>query len=147
MADEVRLPRFDDWKRSLDGSVGLWDYASQEGGLTLAFAFASLLWPRLIEVEGCILLEQRFDETTFRQWRGQFGDDREAIERTMNHVHLWDLFDPSGEGISEDAVELLATTYAKAWGAAYRNQFPDLVGRAVVTHDYGPTVTLFTAGS
>jgi hypothetical protein len=91
MADEVRLPRFEDWKRSVGGSVGLWDYASKEGGATLAFAFASLFWPGLVEVEGCILLAQRFDETAFRQWRGQFGDDREAIERMMNHVHLWDL--------------------------------------------------------
>jgi hypothetical protein len=146
--DEIRLPRFEDWRSGFGGSVGLWDYASREGSLTLAFAFVSLLWPRLIEVDGCVLLEAQFDPTAFEQWRARLGDDRERIERTMNHMHLWDLFDPASEGVSESGLESLAAVIAQTWQAAFRQQFPERLGKAVVLsgdEEYGPTITMFTA--
>jgi hypothetical protein len=56
MSDEklVRLPMFEQWRARFGGTAGLWDYAGQEGGATLAVAFASLFFPRLIEVGDCV---------------------------------------------------------------------------------------------
>jgi hypothetical protein len=145
--DEVKLPRFEEWRRGFDGRVSLWDYASRKGGVTLALAFASLFWPQLIEVEDCILLKERYDPDAFRQWRAQLGDQREAIERAVNHVHLWDLFDAASEDVPDEGLDCLAAAMAGTWAAAVAEQFPGRLGEVVVTQDgedYGPTITLFT---
>jgi hypothetical protein len=145
--DGSRLPRFDEWRRSFGGSVGLWDYAARKGGTTLALAFASLFWPRLVEVDGCILLLERYDPAVFRQWQERLGDQHDAIERTVNHVHLWDLFDPASEDVPAGELDSLADVLAATWRAALAEQFPDRIGEVVVERDgedYGPTITLFT---
>jgi hypothetical protein len=144
---EVRLPRFETWRESFDGSVGLWDYASREGGLTLALAFASLFFPRRIEVEDCVLLEARYEPVAFHQWREELGEDKDAIERVINHVHLWDLFDPAKEGVADAGLDSLLAVMSTTWEAAYAEQFPSRVGKVIVEQDgesYGPTITLCT---
>ena len=103
--------------------------------------------PRLIQVEDCVLIEERYDATAFQQWRAQLGDQRETIERTVNHVHLWDLVDATGEGVPDERLAALAQTMAAGWAAAVAEQFPERIGEVVVTgdeEDYGPTITLFT---
>ena len=70
-----------------------------------------------------------------------------GIERTINHVHLWDLFDPGPEGVSEDDVRGLADKIAHTWRCSLQEQFPDRNGDVVVDldeADYGPVLTLFT---
>jgi hypothetical protein len=141
------LPRFDLWRQDFGGAPTLWDYASQKGGMTLAIAFASLFWPKLIEVDGCVLLAERYDPETFRQWRDKLGDKREAIERTVNHIHLWDLFDPESDEVPDEQVRVLATTIAHTWRCALNQQFPGRNGDVALAWDepdYGPTLTLFT---
>lgn len=146
-AENSKLPRFERWRQSFGGSVGIWDYAAHEGGTTLALAFASLFWPRLVEVEGCVLLAENLRLTSFRQWRERLGDQREAIERTVNHVHLWDLFHPASEDVPASELDHLADVLGATWRVALAQQFPDRTGEVVVLRDgedYGPTITLFT---
>ncbi len=146
--DASSLPRFDEWRRDVAGSVGMWDYATQKGGITLAIAFGSLFWPRLIEVEDCVLLVERYDPDVFQQWRDRLGNEREAIERVINHVHLWDLFDPDSEGVPARELDSLAAVLGRTWRAALDAQFPDRIGEVHVARegeDYGPTLTLFTS--
>jgi hypothetical protein len=133
--DDVKLPRFEDWRQGFGGGVGLWDYASRKGGVTLAIAFARLFWPELIEVEDCVLLKERYDPTAFEQWRAQLGDQHEAIERTVNHVHLWDLFDPASEGVPEEGLDSLAAIIAETWRCALARQFPGRSGAVLLERD------------
>lgn len=143
-----RLPRFDEWRDGFGGSVGIWDYAAQKGGLTMALAFASLFWPELIDVDGSVFLAERFDASAYAQWRSQLGDRPEAIERTMNHVHLWDLFQPEREEVPAGELDRLAEIMAETWRVALARQFPERSGQVLLEsgdEDYGPTLTLFTS--
>ena len=141
------LPKFDLWRQDFGGTPTLWDYASQEGGMTLAIAFASVFWPKLIEVDGCVLLAERYDPETFRQWRDKLGDERGAIERVINHVHVWDLFNSESHEVPDEQVRALATTIADTWRCALNVQFPERDGEVALALDEpddGPTLTLFT---
>jgi hypothetical protein len=140
------LPRFDRWRKEFGGSPSLWDFAAQQGGITLAVAFASLFWPSLVEVDGCVLLAERYDPAAFREWREKLGERREEIERTVNHVHIWDLFDPEVEEVPDEWITELARTIARTWRAALLEKFPGREGEVVLASDeadYGPTLTLF----
>lgn len=145
--ESAGLPIFEAWRDGFGGGVGLWDYAAQKGGATLALAFASLFWPRLIDVDGCVFLAERYDPDAHRQWLESLSERPEALERTMNHVHLWDLFDPASEGIAAKELDRLAEVIAQTWRAALVDQFPNRGGDVEIANDdesYGPTLTLFT---
>ncbi|MBO0769103.1 MAG: hypothetical protein J2O48_10515 [Solirubrobacterales bacterium] len=142
-----RLPRFEQWSQEFDNPVSLWDYAARKGGTTLALAFASVFWPRLIEIDGCILLAERYEPSVFQAWKAQLGDRPEAIERTVNHVHLWDLFDPRDEDVPAGELDYLADVLAATWRAALADRFPDRDCEVVIAReaeDYGPTISFFT---
>lgn len=147
--DEDELPEFARWRSGFKGGrpVSLWDYAAHHGGATLAIAFASLFWPRLIDVSGCVVLVERYDAASFREWQAKFGDDRRAIEEIVNHVHLWDLFSSETEEVPDAQVEQLARTMARTWEMALADQFPERDPEVIFSCDhesYGPMLTLTT---
>jgi hypothetical protein len=145
--DPMELPKAAAWRASFGGEAGLFDYLAQEGGATRAVAFAALFWPTFVEVRGCIVWRERLDSANFERWWVELNGRRAEIEATINHLHLWDPFDPSEEQVSSDAISELAAVLARTWAAALRDQFPDLqfeVSRADDPDEYGPTLTVRT---
>lgn len=144
------LPRVKQWQKVFGGTPGLWDYLAQEGSATLALAFAALFWPRFVEIQGCVLLRDRYQPENFRQWWERLAGRVSQIEATINHIHLWDLFDPQKEEIPESALEELAYVLATCWECALRHAFPKRMFTVTVStgdEDYGPTVTFASLGS
>ena len=92
------------------------------------------------------MLAEHYQPDNFETWWEQLGGDNEKIERTINHLHLWDVFEPAKEGVPDDALQQLAEVLAGGWRAALSQQFP---GKAITvevsteTEDYGPTLTVF----
>jgi hypothetical protein len=143
----LSLPRIAGWRSSLTGagSLGLWDYLGQEGGATLAVGFAGLFWPSFVEVRGCVLLSERYDAATFEEWWAKLDGDVRGIEAVVNHVHLWDLFDPEAERVPDEALVDLAEVLARCWRAALADRYPGRSFDVAVTADeaeYGPTITI-----
>lgn len=138
------LPWVKQWQEAFGGTPGIWDYLAQEGSLTLALAFAALFWPSFVEIQGCVLLCDRYQPKNFQQWWDQLEGRVSQIEAMINHIHLWDLFDPQKETLPESALEELAYILATCWECALHHAFPDRVFRVTVStgdEDYGPTVT------
>lgn len=142
--DPLELPRIAGWRAAIgDDEFGVLDYLGQQGGATLAVAFTELFWPRFVEHRGCILLAHHFDERGFEQWWTRLDGDCGAIEATVNHLHLWDVFDPEAEDVPAQAMRHLADVLAKTWRAALHEQFPDrevVVEVSDTPEDYGPTI-------
>lgn len=145
--DPMALPRAARWRESFGGSPGLWDYLSHQGGATLAVAFAALFSPSFIEFRGCILLAEHFSEDNFEHWWQRLDGRRGEVEAIVNHLHLWDLFDP--EEVPDLALVELAQVLAGCWRAALAAEFPNRAFAVTVTDtddDYGPTVVLRSTG-
>lgn len=128
----------------LDAAGGLLDVVGRSGAAA-AIAFAGLFWPRFVEVRGCVLLAEHFDAASFERWWEQLDGDRPAIEATINHLHLWDVFDPEADGVPPAGMRWLAAVLARTWRAALDEQFPDrelTVSVSDEPDDYGPTLVV-----
>jgi hypothetical protein len=129
----------------LSGDSNHLGHVGQVGGATLAAAFATLFWPTFVESRGCVLLAERYDEDAFEAWRQSLNGDRRGIEAVVNHVHIWDIFDPDAEGMPGDVLEALVEVLVGGWEAALKDAFPGRHFRVeVVLDDYGPTLTFFS---
>jgi hypothetical protein len=148
--DPMSLPQLKKWQAQFDDSMGVWNFLSREGSATLAIAYSTLFWPSFIEVQSCVLLRHRYKEETFIKWLDHFGGRARDVEAMINHVHLWDLFDPESEGVPEEAMEDLAYIVSKCWEAALRDSFPSRSFEVTVSStadDYGPTITFSSSTS
>lgn len=98
--------------------------------------------PRLIEVDGLVLIESRYDPGTLDAWRERLGDDREALARTVNHFVVWDDLGAQGER-SDSSDEQAAAFVAACWRASAAEQFPGRRLVVEVVEQYGPTVVMY----
>lgn len=136
------MPRFVEWSRSFAPPATAIHYLSQRLSVTDAVVVLNLVTPPLIEVEGCVLLKDRYSLTSFAQWSAHLDGDTQAIERVINQVNLWDVFEPA-DPAEEQAVGDIANTLAFLWPEHARRAFPDRMFRTEITDSYGPGVTLF----
>lgn len=137
------LPGFAAWQREFVPEPDERGYLSTHVSLTSAVLFSELMVPRFIRVRGCVIDSSRYDADNFEHWWSHEGGNIAAVERMINHFHLWDVFEPEGTE-EERALEVLADRMARSWELHAKQQFPDLVFDVAVTDDYGPTITLWT---
>jgi hypothetical protein len=136
-----QLPAFRAWSERFDPPTDRLGYLTHEVSVTTATVVSELFFPELVEVRGCVLLADGYEPANFEAWWSRTGGDRTAIERTLNHLHLWDLFDPADEP-EERALDVLARRIAEGWRRTAEAAFPDRAFEVIVTDDYGPTVVM-----
>ncbi|MGY0231453.1 hypothetical protein [Longispora urticae] len=139
-------PKIQAWKEEWGGEVDYVDYIKQNADLAMLSAFSRILWPRFLEVEGCVLWDRAYEDSNFALWRETLDGDIRKIETTLNQLRVWQLV--ASDDVEEDwrALEFIAACVAKSWTAALGAQFP---GRAfdvrLVETEDGPVVT-FSSG-
>lgn len=146
--DLAKLRDFEKWRADWGKpDFTLWDYINYRSDPELAVAFATLFWPRFVEVDGCILLAEHYDPHNFTQWKAQFAGNCQDIERMVNHVHVYDLFANSGaSGTAIEALNYLAQTLMRCWDCDLRATFPSrrfVFEYATEPEEYGPTITIY----
>ncbi len=106
---------------------------------------AALMWPRWVEVSGCVLREEVADAEAVADWLARPDGSVQETESVLNHVHLYrqvDYWDEPDELLDERLMDV-AERIAAAWSASLREAFP---GRAFSVEvaspeeDYGPTI-------
>lgn len=141
------LHQFQTWAQGFTPEPRPWDFLSNVSGASATIMATSLIYPRFLQVEGCTILEEQYDKQSFRTWFEHFNGDVANVERMINHLHLWDLFKPSKEEISDDIMRAFGSTLEITWALAAEAQFP---GRNMQGSfdweevDYGPTITVFS---
>ncbi len=116
--DPTKLPAIRQWVSQYGGKMGIWDYLSQQGGASLAVACSYLFWPSFIEVNGCVLLEERYEPENFHEWWERLSGNIPEVEDMINHVHLWDIFYLDEDELPDGKLEELACVMAKCWECA-----------------------------
>lgn len=102
-----------------------------------------LVWPDLIEVQGCVVRRRSYSPETFATWWDRYGAEPWRIEAVLNEVHLYDRvseFEPADMARLEGVAERIA----EAWASALARRFParEFLIRCETEPDaYGPTVT------
>lgn len=146
--DTSLLPDFQQWlSQNQPGQPHLWEYVRQRTNVDLAAAYASLFWPDFLEVEGCVLLAERYDPQEFAQWLEHFKGNTEQLERMLNHVHVYDLIlDPAADAVDIQVWEHIGQALLHCWRAALRTQFPERAfgfSYATEPNVYGPTISFW----
>ena len=143
--DPSLLPDYQSWQRAQSGEFTLWNYIDVRTDLQVAAAFGKLFWPDFIEHDGYVLLAEQFDPASVAQWRQELGDDRAAVERMVNHVHVYDLFNNNPADTDKTALAAyLGQVLAQCWHHALHAAFPDkrfTVEYTSEPDDYGPTIS------
>ena len=112
---------------------------------------AELMWPRWVEVRGCVLREEVASPAGVAAWLDKPDGSVRQAEWVLNHVHLYDEVE-EGWGEPEELFDArlmdAAQRLAAAWGASVRAAFPDREFEVIVAspeEDHGPTVYLLSA--
>lgn len=145
---EKILPKFLEWKKQWDNpeDMSVRDYVSFNVHPEEALMVGAVLQPTFREVDGCIFLDDKFEENNYRQWRKEFDGNKGRLEKLINHVHIYDLFANCNEDVEDDVFEkfgeLLKTSYSLALKAMYpEREF--IVSLTVGDMDYGPVLLFF----
>lgn len=139
--DAEELPAFRTWRSGFQPPPDAYAYMAEHLDVTSAFFFARLLAPDLVLERGCVILKDRYSPENFEQWWSSEAGNTESIERALNHLHLWDVFEPEGQA-EELALEVLAVRIARNWERHAAQAFPDRAFQADVTDEYGPTIVM-----
>lgn len=109
-------------------------------------AVGRLLVPALVEYEGGVFLQDQFTLSGYSHWKEELGDII-AVEKILNHQHVYDLFGTTGE-ITEASFERVANLMAQTLRLTLRDSFPGSSFNVYVSNtdqDYGPIVGFHSA--
>lgn len=140
------LPAFRAWSRQFVPEMRASGYLTHEIPLLSAMLVVELAFPRLVEVRGCVVREDKYEQANFDDWFAALDGDVEQVERIINFFPTLHYFEPADE-VEERALGALAEYIALGWRAQATLRFP---GRPLVaevlegTPDDGPTVVLYT---
>ena len=102
-------------------SPGLWDLLARERNpIELALLYGRAFWPELVQVQGFVLLAERYDEDYFERTLAEVG--AEKLESTINTTYLRDLF--GDEEADAWVWESIGATLAGSWKARAETLFP-----------------------
>lgn len=137
-SDEVR-----EWSEGFTHPPGLLETVAHWVGFAPLMVAWRFLWPEFVCVDGCVLLPWEYSAETFARWQDRLSGDCQSIENTVNHLHLWDVFDASG--LPDESLMVLGEALQRSWSSALSDQFPDRTFEVSFTNDdvdYGPTVSI-----
>lgn len=142
------LVRYKVWESQWEkpNSIGINDYISENCHPEDLLICTQLFIPDFITVDSCILLNDRYEEENFRQWRLKFPTDTASIEKVLNQIHIYDLFGSNADDVSDSIFRQLCNAMKFSWTMALKEAFPER-GFIVESFDedigYGPSLTFY----
>ena len=132
----VALARYNAWKSQWaeSCSVDELSYMGSECHPEDFLLFGKLLFPDLIVAGGGVFLANRYDV------------DVQAVERMINHTHIYDTFDGCSEDIDDRVFTQIADMIALSWRLSLSDKFPDKRFNVEVSNselEYGPVITFY----
>jgi hypothetical protein len=142
------LSRYESWASSWakKDDIDIFSYVSTMCNPEDCLVFCRLLFPDFFVSEGAVILSAKYDHDAFIVWLAKFNGDARAVEKIMNHTHLYDVFAGCMDEVDDVVFEQLAEVIALSWRLALKEKFPDTNFSVDVSNsdqDYGPTVTFY----
>lgn len=108
-----------------------------------SLAFCALLFPSIIVVDGCFLLEYYYTERKFLDARENYNNDKIKIEESMNNTFLYLVFDGFSGNVPDMVFEEIGKIVRLSWDMVLKQTFPEREFAVKYFHDeqdYGPVV-------
>lgn len=142
------LTRYELWKNNWDSpnDMTINDYISDCFHPEDILCSVKLLIPEFVDIDGCVLLSDRYEENNFNEWKKEYGMDLAAIEKMLNHVHVYDLFTGNLDKTSDSIFLQLCKLMQCSWDMSLKKAFPKkefLVELNNSESDYGPSLTFY----
>lgn len=102
--------------------IDLEGWIAGSGDYALAIGYATVFWPRFVEIDGYIVREGTTPEQ-LQDWE-RTGASRREVEAVMNHLHLADLHRHANAQLSEDKLVSLGEILREIHAAKLAWQFP-----------------------
>jgi len=102
--------------------IDLEGWIAGSGNYALAIGYATLFWPRFVEIDGYIVREGITSEQ-LRDWE-RTGASRREVEAVVNHLHFADLHRHANALLSEDKLVALGEVLREIHAAKLVWQFP-----------------------
>jgi hypothetical protein len=86
------------------------------------------LSPSFVEYDDCVFLASQFSEESYRRWsqtHRDLGHRKSAIEVSMNHVHVSELFITPPAKVTVRLAREAGETICDAWRLELKSQFPN----------------------
>lgn len=103
--------------------IDLESWVGCSGRFALAVGYITIFWPKFVEFDGYILREG-FSEEALRSFEGRENQDRKAVERVMNHLHIADIQYYGCEDLSKDKIRVLGSILHEIYSTKLKVQFP-----------------------
>ncbi len=123
-------------------------YLNMKYDLNSALAFSKLYFPDFVEINGCLILEFRFNPLVFEQWFTKYEGDVLKTEFMCNYYDLADFFhinsgDESNFELGRKDWELAKILQA-SWKITCKAVFPDKdIKVEIVEREGTPSITLY----
>lgn len=147
---EFSTKRFSEWQNQwhYPEKMDVFNYISFNIHPEEVLILSSLFFPKLIEVEGCIFLDSKYDYENYLLWKKEFNNDRTAMEKMINHTHIYDIFSNCTDKIEDTIFEQVGQLLQSSWSNFFCKQFPEktiIVEYSHTESDYGPILYVFQA--
>lgn len=144
--DLVSSPKYERWKTQWEDQSELDEffYISDVVHPEDALMFCKVLFPDFVVHESGVFLESRFTVEAFSSWMETCNSDVVAVEKVLNHMHLYDVFGGCSDRVDEAVYEQLCRIVAQSWTMVLLSKFPEKkfsVQAIVSDQEYGPVVT------
>ncbi|SFE49748.1 hypothetical protein SAMN05216378_3329 [Paenibacillus catalpae] len=126
---EDLIKEFLEHKEANPNTFTWWSFVNIKSDLQTALGFAKFFYPEIIEVNGCFLLKDKYDEQRFQSWKDACNNSKKCIERMMNLYELADFFHinttfDEGDDI-QGQVKALGEALKLFWSMSFRDRFPE----------------------
>jgi len=139
--------KYEAWKSQWAQQQGLdvFSYISDQCHPEQMLLFSKVLFPDFLTCEGGVFLERNFAAETFAARMAEMHDIRK-VERVMNNVHVYELFEQCANNVSDNVFLQLRNVLEFSWGMVLKEKFPEkkfFVEVSDSESNYGPVITFF----
>jgi hypothetical protein len=125
--DDDLIKEYTQWKDANPKAFNWWNYVNMKADLQTALAFAKFFSPELIEIDGCLILKDKYDEQLFKDWVDECKNDKTCIEKMMNLYELNDFFHINRNEMEDEErqLEALGDVLKHFWSMSFKQHYPN----------------------
>ena len=111
------VPELKDWDAHNGGEMSPEGWVCCMGTYSHAVGYASLIWPRFVEIKGMIFREG-VEESSVLNWLKNPDRSNKEVEAMLNHLHILDIQHPGiWSDVTESQIRYLGETLRASWAA------------------------------